>query len=207
MNNRTPPSLRQTAASLITLLALGCGPLQAQTGTPTPTEVDALTAQTRQAGLGFLRKLVGTLQMEMQLRGAASAVQVCSDKAPQMAAQFGKEQGWSVTRVGTRVRNRQIGVPDEWEQQVLKRFDERHAAGEAFDAMEHAEVVRSTDGTPQLRYMKAIGLQPQCLACHGQPEQIEPAVQARLQQLYPQDQATGYAPGQLRGALSIKRPL
>lgn len=201
------PTLRHAAAGLITLLALGCGPLQAQTSAPTPAEIEALTAQTRQTGLGFLRKLVGTLQMEMQLRGPEAAVQVCSEKAPQMAAQLGKEQGWSVTRVGSRVRNRQIGVPDDWEQQVLKQFAERHAAGEAFDAMEHSEVVRSPDGPPQLRYMKAIGLQPQCVTCHGRPDQIPAAVQARLQQLYPQDQATGYAPGELRGALSIKRPL
>lgn len=201
------PTLRHAAAGLITLLALGCGPLQAQTSAPTPAEIEALTAQTRQTGLGFLRKLVGTLQMSMQQHGPVAAAQVCSEKAPQMTAQFGKEQGWSVTRVGTRVRNRQIGIPDDWEQQVLKRFAERHAAGEPLDTMEHAEVVPGQDGRSQLRYMKAIGLQPQCTACHGQPEQIAPDVQARLQQLYPQDQATGYAPGELRGALSIKRPL
>lgn len=31
-----------------------------------------------------------------------------------------------------------------------------------------------------------------CLQCHGQPEGLLPEVKARLQTLYPRDQATGY---------------
>ena len=34
-----------------------------------------------------------------------------------------------------------------------------------------------------------------------------PEGKARLAELYPQDKATGYAEGQLRGALTVKRPL
>jgi hypothetical protein len=46
-----------------------------------------------------------------------------------------------------------------------------------------------------------------CVACHGQPKQLAPGVQARLSRDYPHDKATGYLPGQLRGALSIERAL
>lgn len=41
----------------------------------------------------------------------------------------------------------------------------------------------------------------------GTAEQIPPAVKARLAEDYPHDKATGYAPGQIRGAVSVKRPL
>jgi hypothetical protein len=55
--------------------------------------------------------------------------------------------------------------------------------------------------------MKAIPLQQGCVACHGTTEQIPDAVKARLSEEYPRDQATGYTVGQIRGAVSIKRPL
>jgi mono/diheme cytochrome c family protein len=40
-----------------------------------------------------------------------------------------------------------------------------------------------------------------CAACHG--TNIAPGVQAKLAELYPNDQATGFKPGELRGAILI----
>ncbi|WBX86486.1 DUF3365 domain-containing protein [Sphingosinicella microcystinivorans] len=54
----------------------------------------------------------------------------------------------------------------------------------------------------QYRYMRAILTMPMCLACHG--ANIAPEVTAAVRPNYPEDQATGFAPGQLRGALSIR---
>ena len=53
-------------------------------------------------------------------------------------------------------------------------------------------------------YVEPIRLLPQCLACHG--EQIAPDVAARLHELYPDDQATGFAVGDLRGVFWIEYP-
>ncbi|HEY6019989.1 MAG TPA: DUF3365 domain-containing protein, partial [Candidatus Paceibacterota bacterium] len=72
--------------------------------------------------------------------------------------------------------------------------------------MEFAEIVKEPAGT-SFRYMKAIALQPGCVACHGTTDQIQANVKAHLAEDYPHDQATGYTPGQIRGAVSIKRPL
>lgn len=44
-------------------------------------------------------------------------------------------------------------------------------------------------------------------ACHGGPAEIPDGVKARLAAEYPLDQATGYAPGMVRGIVSIKRSL
>jgi hypothetical protein len=40
-----------------------------------------------------------------------------------------------------------------------------------------------------------------CLGCHG--KNIAPEVQAKLDELYPEDQATGFSEGDLRGAFVI----
>lgn len=185
--------------------ALACGVVAAQAPSAAP-DVAALTEQTRAVGLPFLKQLVGTLQTEIKDKGPEGAVNVCRDLAPRLANQLSQDKGWKVTRVGTRTRNALLGTPDAWEQDVLARFAQRQAAGEKLDTMEVAEVVQEPAGR-SFRYMKAIGLQPQCTACHGVGEEISASVRAQLQQQYPHDRATGYAPGQLRGALSIKRPL
>jgi integrase len=46
-------------------------------------------------------------------------------------------------------------------------------------------------------YVEPLATAPMCLACHG--ESIEPAVAAKLAALYPDDRATGFRAGELRG--------
>ena len=46
-----------------------------------------------------------------------------------------------------------------------------------------------------------------CLACHGTADNIPEAVKRKLAADYPNDRATGYAPGQIRGAVTVKKPL
>ena len=111
-----------------------------------------------------------------------------------------------MTRVSLKVRNPLLGTPDAWEQKILQDFEARAAKGEKPDTMEFAEVVNEPAGA-SFRYMKAIALQPGCVSCHGSAEQIPANVKARLAEDYPHDKATGYAPGQIRGAVSIKRAM
>jgi hypothetical protein len=54
--------------------------------------------------------------------------------------------------------------------------------------------------------MKAIVIAPMCLGCHGAPAEMPENVKATLARLYPNDPALGYRAGELRGAVSIKRP-
>ena len=61
------------------------------------------------------------------------------------------------------------------------------------------------DGQRTFRYMKAIGTQPVCTVCHG--TSIAPEVTARLDALYPEDRARGFAVGDIRGAFSITQPV
>lgn len=154
----------------------------------------------------FLKQLGGTLQKEMQAGGPTAAIKVCQQVAPSIANDISLEKGWKVTRVGTRVRNPMLGLPDAWEQRVLKDFEKRAAQGQKFETMSHYEVVEEPAGK-YLRFMKAIGTAPKCLACHGSAEQIPQPIHTQLQSLYPHDRAINYKVGDLRGAVSIKQPL
>ena len=110
------------------------------------------------------------------------------------------ETGWEIKRVSLKPRNRKTAIPDEWERMVLEHFDERQSKGEAPGKMAYGEII---DG--QFRFMKAQGVEPVCLKCHG--ERLAPEVEDALNQHYPNDKATGYSLGQVRGAFSLSKGL
>jgi uncharacterized protein YfiM (DUF2279 family) len=166
----------------------------------------ARKAAAQKTAMGFMHELVSALKKEMAAGGPAGAVSVCSDLAPTIAGKISRETGWRVTRVGTRVRNPLLGMPDAWEQKVLLDFEARAAKGEDLDKMSYSEVVSEPSGK-FFRYMKAVGVKAQCLVCHGSEAQIAPQVSTILKERYPHDRAINYKEGDLRGAISIKEPL
>ena len=151
----------------------------------------------------FMQQLKHSMKQAMKNGGVAEAIEVCSERAPAIAGKVSRVRGWKVTRVGTKVRNPMLGMPDAYEQQVLSEFKMRLAQGESPKGLISAAMVNEPDGR-YFRFMKAIMVQPQCLTCHGGEGDIPPAVAALLAQRYPHDQATGYGVGDLRGAVSIK---
>ena len=163
-------------------------------------------AAAEQASKAFLMELKGELTRQLKTGKPQAAVAVCTRVAPEIASRISRDHGWKVTRIGTRVRNSMLGMPDAWEQTVLKQFRERAAKGEHYAKMSHAEVVTEPGGR-YYRFMKAIGVKPVCLMCHGSKDQIPAPVKAVLEKKYPRDQAIGYRTGELRGAVSIKQPL
>jgi hypothetical protein len=156
--------------------------------------------EARQVASSVPPKLLQVLQTEIARGGPASAVEVCRDQAPQMAKAASEQTGWAIRRVSLRNRNPKA-VPDAWERAALEDFDRRAAAGENPATLEKWEVVGS-----ERRYMKALPVQNLCVDCHGPVGQLAPGVQQRLQALYPQDLGTGYAVGQIRGAITVRRP-
>lgn len=189
--------------TVLTALAMaGC------TSTPPASKAaDAKTIEETRAVAGRLvKELGGRLQAEMAANGPASAIGVCKQAAPEITSKISAETGWQIGRVGTRVRNPATGTANTWQQDALKQFAERRAKGEKLEDMEYTQVVQE-GGKSHLRYAKAIGVAPVCTACHGAAESIPDNVKTRLKQDYPNDQATGYQPGDLRGAIVIRRPI
>lgn len=150
-------------------------------------------------------KLLEVLQAEVKESGHAGAISVCRDKAPQMAKALSEQTGWAIRRVSLKNRNPKA-VPDAWEQAVLQDFEKRLAAGEDPAKIDKGELV-DTNGQKTYRYMKALPTQELCLFCHGQTNKLAPGVAVKLQELYPDDKATGYSEKQIRGAITVKKSL
>jgi hypothetical protein len=160
----------------------------------------------RKVAAQFVQQLGGELRREMETTGPMRSIIVCKFSAPEVASSLSRMTGWRVSRVSLRTRNPALGQPDPWEYRVLGEFDQRVQRGEKADAIEFGEVVKEPGGT-YYRYMKALPVDRLCLNCHGPAESLSGAVKERLASDYPYDKATGYALGQIRGAVTIKRPL
>ncbi len=160
-------------------------------------------ADARKVALAVPPKLVSVLQAEIERAGAEGAVAVCKDQAPALARAASEQSGWSVRRVSLRNRNPKA-VPDAWERAALEDFDRRAAAKEPPARLERAEQTME-NGQAVQRYMRALPTAELCLGCHGAPESLAPAVTARLKALYPDDHATGYRVGDIRGAITLRR--
>ena len=167
---------------------------------------EALAAASRETAGQLIQQLGAQLKAELAKGGPDAAVAVCKTLAPELAGRISREKGWRVSRVSLKTRNPLLGTPDAWEQRILEEFDRRAAAGEKAESLELGEIVEEPAGR-YYRYMKAIAVQPLCLTCHGTSETIPGPVQEKLRTEYPHDRATGYSAGQVRGAVTVKRPL
>ena len=181
---------------LSALCLIGFSAAQAQ-------DSDMLT-QSRAVSQSMLKELGQKLQSAMAEGGAVNAIGVCNTQAPEIAGRVSTQNQVKLTRVGTRARNPVMGVPNDWQAKALAQFDAALARGEKPADIEFSETVETANGK-EFHFAKPIVLQPMCVSCHGNPEQISPEVKAKLNELYPNDKAVGYQPGQLRGAVVLSR--
>ncbi|MDP1660208.1 MAG: DUF3365 domain-containing protein [Methylotenera sp.] len=161
--------------------------------------------ESRNTAMEFRKKLMGVQKAQLESVGAENAIPVCKVVAPAMAAEYSKD-GRELKRVSLKARNKLLGTPDAWEKEVLVGFDKAQREGKPVDSMEVSTVSKDADGR-WFRYMKAIPTQPQCLQCHGKPDDISAGMKALLAKEYLEDKAIGYSVGEIRGAISIKRKL
>lgn len=136
-------------------------------------------------------KLSGRLMEAMGSQGPATAITVCQKEAPAIAKTVSDEHGLRIGRTGVRLRN-QSNIAPAW------------AKGLVRDKVDTPTFVTLSNGHSAA--LLPIKLQGQCLMCHGPKEQISPVIQEQLTKLYPNDQATGFKEGELRGWFWIDLP-
>jgi len=166
---------------------------------------EAQLLQARQAADALVARLRGLLGSALETSGPAGAVAACADQAQSATREEAEKLGLFVRRVSLRHRN-PADAPDDFERATLERL-----AAEMKEKglpAEVAEVVSPAGGgAAELRYLRPVVVAPHCLACHGGPKDLAPGVAEVLARRYPGDTATGYAAGDLRGAVSVRVPL
>jgi Tfp pilus assembly protein PilP len=174
-------------------------------GNSEPELTEEIKTELRQDAKEFMETLREVLVKEMQTNGLTAAASVCSDTAQILTTNYAAENEIYIKRVSFRNRNA-ANYPDEFESKGLKHFEELKNSGTLDETTELFEIV--TEGEDKIvRYMKPIFIQAPCLSCHGPGENISPEVKAILTSNYPEDKATGYQAGDLRGAVSVRKTL
>jgi len=189
---------RSTLLALTTTaaVALACGehsdpqrPPQAELTAPAPQTQPEVPARPERAAaaVAALRSQLGAALSEGLAESPEAAIGACRVKAPAIAAAVAGP-GVTVGRTSHRLRN-PSNAPEPWMLPFLEEF----AAGEpqpgAFRSVSLGE--RGTG------YVEPIYLQPPCATCHG--EAVDPGLLAKIREHYPEDEATGFRVGELRG--------
>jgi hypothetical protein len=179
----------------------GCGSVEPPTTAPSPSPAPVASPQTpdqeeqKQVALAardaMAGQLMGKLMETLGSAGPAAAIGVCRQEAPQIAADTGKKFGVAIGRTSFRLRNAK-NAPPAWADPLV--------AAQPADP----QFVPLPDG--QLGALLPIRLKPECMLCHGPKDQILTEVREALATHYPDDQATGFQTGDLRGWFWVTVP-
>lgn len=166
-------------------------------------EFDAFTVEAQSAIKEFGTTLKASLTAAMKSGGSVEAINVCNRVAPTIASELSKKYGMQIARTSLKVRNPD-NAADDWETHVLNDFEQRKNQDEPINSLSFKAIEDSEQGQT-MRMMKAIATDKVCLICHG--TNISDKTQAVLDEFYPNDQATGYKLGDIRGAFTVQKAL
>ena len=193
--------MRRALTSTVLVVLAACRP--APTGEPeiypekeAPPELAASVERADAALLVLRTSLLETLTTELSRGGPPGAVDVCRDVAQEITASAAREKGIALGRTSHRLRNPK-NAPRNWAREIV----ESHAGKKAADAQSY--VADLGDRVGVLRPIGTIGM---CGSCHGGDEALDLLAREKIAAAYPQDQATGFGVGDLRGWMWAEAP-
>ena len=195
---------------VLALMASGCAPEEPapeQEAEAVSSEAQAEPTQIPPAQLDRAREAATALGSELQAAllsalerdGPLGAVEVCALEAQEISRRHSNEE--VVARRTSLLTRNPINNPDSFESERLQALEDAHARG---DLPSEDVELRTENGERGLRYLRPIVMAEPCLACHGDPGQIDSSVLELIQTEYPEDRAVGYNAGDFRGAVSVR---
>ncbi len=170
---------------LTIFLPVGCSK---QTERKSQSEVIPDSVYLREGNLIVTRTfdtLRNALTSAIAEKGFVHAISFCNEAAYPITSVY-QQEGLIIRRASDRYRSPE-NKADSLERIALARFVTDKSP----------RIIRTDEG---VHYVKPIIVQGMCLYCHGVPDkEIKPEVLAAIREKYPNDQATGYHEGELRG--------
>ncbi|MBN1212088.1 MAG: DUF3365 domain-containing protein [candidate division Zixibacteria bacterium] len=188
----------------VTVIFIGCGGDQKGESDSQLEQAKALQNENdilcRQAAdkltVIFAGELKEELMKAMSTGGSVGAIEVCRIKAPKISQIF-SINGVKIRRVAERYRNLDNRAT-VWQLEIMAEFKDTLTAPEFI-----GEWTRS-DTAEVYHYYKPIYTQPICLNCHGGLQTLSPGVIDAVRKYYPNDKATGFKVGELRGMFMVE---
>lgn len=166
-------------------------PLAPAGESPPPPPADPRLQRAQAAAKKLGGQLKQRLKAAIDERGFPAGIEVCKVAAPEIAAAVGADTGLKLGRTSFKLRNPANAVPAWAAEPVKARAEDPYT---------------STAADGALQVLLPIHTEPLCLACHGPADQLAEPVRAALAEHYPEDQATGFQEGDLRGWFWVEVP-
>lgn len=145
--------------------------------------------------------LAGKLQQAIQDSGIVYAIRFCNAEAYPLTDSLEMEFEAKIKRTADKVRNPN-NRPSEAEASILAEFQQLHDKGS-----EIRPVAKAQEDGKVAYYQPILINNPLCLNCHGTVgETVQNENYEAIRKLYPEDAATGYQMGDLRGMWSMVFP-
>jgi hypothetical protein len=165
--------------------------------------VEDTSAKYREAGRSIAKQTFETLSVKLQKaikeEGIGGAINYCNLAALPLTDSLSKLHNATIRRAATAFRN-PANQADKLEEGLLQHFAALKLSGKDISTTD--TVVYLQNG--RVLFAKPILLQAQCVACHGTPgETMSFEADSLIKTRYPNDRATGFAAGDLRGLWSI----
>lgn len=188
-----------TTTALFSLFAFTACERQQDTARVHLTNEQAVDRAKAAAQESFSR-LSTELKAAIEADGAASAIAVCSERAPSILGEVAAETGVNITRISDKPRNPNHPASGS-DLAAIGEFRQTLTGGDPI----MPQVASHPDGSKTVRLPIVISA-PLCLQCHGSETEIAPETRAAIAATYPGDQASGYQLGDLRGIWRIDVP-
>jgi hypothetical protein len=195
--SRSLLTLAVATAALVCIHGLSAqAPFPSYTADQAPAELKPALTRAQAAARTLQATLQTRLVEVLPKAGPAGALDICRREAYAIAAEVGMQQGLSLGRTSHRVRNEK-NAPKPWAAAIV-----------AENATKKAAAVKTyvVDMGDQVGVLQPIGMGEACSLCHGIPSWMPDDVAATLKQAYPNDKATGFATGDLRGWIWAEVP-
>jgi hypothetical protein len=162
-----------------------------------PLSQEQMVQKGSEVSTALVQKLGGDLKSQMLSGGPMTALHFCSQNALSLTEQIAKEYGTSIKRVSIQSRNpvnaatsEEKSVLNEWQTMINNK-----------ETLPPYKLTKLSNG--KAVYFKPIFINNEtCLKCHGDISVDSPLGKA-IKETYPEDQATGYKMGDLRGMIAV----
>jgi nitrate reductase cytochrome c-type subunit len=160
---------------------------------------DDFQIESKKLATDLKQSLTKNLFEKIEKDGAASAVEFCNVNVKPIAKDAAKNLAskYDFGRSSHKIRN-SANEPQDWMLPIIESFKTIKFDKNKIET--YAKVIKLPNG--KRIYAEPLFAQAQCLTCHG--EMISAEVHNKINQLYPNDKATGFKLNDFRGMIWIK---
>ncbi len=160
-------------------------------------EIQQYIVKGKEIGKATVNHLGKNLMKNMKAGGTAQAIPFCNASAQPLTDEITSKYNVTLKRTSLKIRNSK-NAPNTTEKELLNQYLKSISKGEKL------KPVVKKDSNGKVHFYAPIKLEGKCLACHGTVgKEVSQKTDSILKALYPNDKATGFKIGDLRGMVNI----